>query len=357
MSKDKQIRKVLLTLNHPADKGMTHNVIKERIGNLTSTVYYCMSDEIGEKGTPHTHVFIAFRSPVRWSTIQKQFPTAHIDTVLGTAAQTRDYVAKAGKWATSEKKETSVEGTFEECGTLPEEQQGRRSDLDYLYQQIKSGCSNYEILENNASYLRLINHIDKVRETVTKEDVKNRFRSLNVVYAFGDSNLGKTKSVYDRHGYDAVYRVTNYNGRGSFDGYAHQQVLCLDSYASGFPIRELLTYLDGYPLELPCRYANKWAAYDTVYILSTSPLSDQYRDEQFSDPAVWRAFLRRLTCIVQFLPDNQRAYYKVDDNFDIVPVGLNDTTPVFPTLNNADAEGNNTNVSEVVAHKSNSKRQ
>lgn len=328
MSKDKQIRKVLLTLNHPADKGMTHDVIKERIGNLTSTVYYCMSDEIGEKGTPHTHVFIAFRSPVRWSTIQKQFPTAHIDTVLGTAAQTRDYVAKAGKWATSEKKETSVEGTFEECGTLPEEQQGRRSDLDYLYQQIKDGASDYEILEANPKYLRHINLLDKVRQAVAKENATQGFRNLSVYYLFGETGLGKTRYVMETYGYDGVYRVTDY--KHPFDNYNGEHVIFFDEFASSFDIRSFLTYIDGYMLQLPCRYANKWALYDTVYIVSNSPLTDQYRDEQFNNPSVWRAFLRRLTCIVQFLPDNQRAYYKVDDNFDIVPVGLDDTTPDFP---------------------------
>ncbi|MBE6914211.1 MAG: replication protein [Ruminococcaceae bacterium] len=321
-----QYRRVMITINNPAEKGFTRDVIKSKIKELKSTVYYALSEEVGTEGTPHFHLAIFFKSPVRWQTIQKKFEGGHIDVLRGTPQEIRDYVAKEGKWLNSEKHSTLV--SFEEEGTLPS--QGARHDLDFLYQQIKSGCSNYEILESNASYIRLINHIDKVRESVTKEEVKNCFRCLKIYYVFGESNCGKTKSVYDRHGYNAVYRVTNYNGRGSFDGYANQQVLCLDSYASGFPIRDLLTYLDGYPLELPCRYANKWAAYDTVYILSTSPLSDQYRDEQFSDPAVWRAFLRRLTSIIQYLPDNQRAYYKVDSDFNIVRADLDDTNPDFP---------------------------
>jgi len=322
----KQVRRVMVTINNPMAKGLTHDIIKSKIGELKSTVYYALSEEIGAEGTPHFHLALFFKSPVRWQTIQKKFEGGHIDVLRGSPQEIRDYIAKEGKWLNSEKHSTLI--SFEEEGSLPK--QGARSDIHLLYQKIKDGESNYDILESNPSYLRLINYIDKVRETVTKEEVKNCFRCLKIHYVFGDSNLGKTKMVYDRHGYDAVYRVTNYNGRGSFDGYANQQILCLDSYASGFPIRDLLSYLDGYPLELPCRYANKWAAYDTVYILSTSPLSDQYRDEQFSDPAVWRAFLRRLTSIVQLLPDNQRAYYKVDDNYNIVPVGFDSTIPDFP---------------------------
>ena len=331
MTKDLQARKYTMVVNNPAEKNLSHKKIEEILLGFKSIVYFCMADEIGAaEHTPHTHIYAAFSSAVRFSTMKRAFPTAHIEKALGTSAENRAYIQKSGKWATSSKAETSIEGSFCEYGELPQERAGNRRDLFDLYAQIKSGASDYEILESNASYLRHINLMDKVRQAITKEDVKNRFRDLNVVYIFGDSNSGKTKSVYDLHGYDAVYRVTNYTGRGSFDGYANQQVLCLDSYASGFPIRDLLTYLDGYPLELPCRYANKWAAYDTVYILSTSPLSDQYRDEQFSDPAVWRAFLRRLTSIVQYLPDNQRAYYKVDSDFNIVRADLDDTTPDFP---------------------------
>jgi hypothetical protein len=287
-----------------------------------------MADEVGAGGTPHCHLVLQFSAPVRFSTIKNLFPTAHIDPLLGSVAQARDYVAKAGKWETSEKKETSIEGTFEEWGTIKEEHKGKRSDLDYLYQQIKAGASDFEILENNPNYLRHISLIDRVRQTVTQESVKSCFRHLTVTYIYGETNLGKTQSVYETHGYDAVFRVTDY--KHPFDSYSGQRVMCFDEYADGFSIRNFLTYLDGYPLELPCRYSNKWATYDTVYILSNRPLTDQYQDEQFNDPSVWRAFLRRITTIIQFLPDGKRVHYRVDDNFQIVPCNIGDTAPGFP---------------------------
>lgn len=346
------MRKVLLTVNNPIDKGLSHEAIKARISNLSSTVYYCISDEIGAEGTPHTHVFLAFRSPVRWSTISKQFPGVHLDPVIGTATQARDYVAKTGKWETSEKKETSVEGTFEEYGTLPEEQQGRRSDLDFLYQQIKEGASDYDILESNPKYLRHINLFDKARQAVAKENVVQGFRHLKVIYLFGETGVGKTRYVFETHGYRNVYRVCDY--KNGFDNYSNEAVLFLDEYNSNFDLRTLLTYCDGYVLQLPCRYANKWAAYDTVYIVSNSPLPDQYRDEQTNSPPVWRALLRRITEIVEFLPNGEKAYYKVDDDFNIVPAVIDLTTPSFPGLINFTETGNTSNTSEVVAHKDNS---
>lgn len=351
MSKNKQVRKVLITINNPDEKGITHEVIKEHIGKLTSTVYYCMSDEIGEKGTPHTHVFIAFRSPVRWSTIQKQFPTAHIDTVLGTAAQTRDYVAKTGKWATSQKKETSVESTFEDFGALPEEQQGRRSDLDYLYQQIKDGASDYEILESNPKYLRHINLIDKARLAVAKEAATTEYRPVTITYIYGDHGVGKTRFVLEN--YDSLFRVTRY--KNAFDNYARQTTIFLDSYYNGFPLGDLLQYTEGYATELDCRYCNKLSNWDSVVIASTKPITDQYKEDQFNDRDAWRAFLRRVTTIIHFLPNDEKVHYKVDDDYNIVPVGLDDTTPVFPGMYNTDTAGKQYQQSEVVAHKSNRK--
>ena len=91
--KDTQSRKYLLTINNPKEKELSHDKIKELINSMKSTIYYCMADEKGLKEeTPHTHIFIAFRSPVRFSTIKNLFPTAHIDKSLGTSAENKAYV-------------------------------------------------------------------------------------------------------------------------------------------------------------------------------------------------------------------------------------------------------------------------
>ena len=56
---------------------------------------------------------------MRFGTVKKRFPTAHIDKATGTSKEIRDYVCKQGKWADTDKAQTSVEGTFKEFGTLP----------------------------------------------------------------------------------------------------------------------------------------------------------------------------------------------------------------------------------------------
>ncbi len=314
-----QMRKALLTINNPQSFGITHETIKSAIKTIRPVVYYCMADEVGAEGTPHIHLFMAFSSPVRFSSIKKKFPTANIQTSLGTAQQNFEYVSKTGKWATSEKKETCVEGTFEEWGTLPEEQQGKRTDLEFLYQQVKAGATDFEILETiGGSQMRNLGYVSKVRETLAKENTRNTFRNLTITFIWGATATGKTSYVFNTHSYDNVYRVTEY--RNPFDNYSGQDVLCLDEYKNSFTIRELLTYLEGYPMtQLKARYSNKYANYTKVYILSNTPLSEQYKDEQYNEPEVWHALLRRVTNVYEFLPNGKKLHYTITDDYEIIP--------------------------------------
>ena len=120
MSKNKQSRKYLLTINNPKEHGLTHVEIKKRL-LLSNPRYFCMTDEIGENGTYHTHVFSYFHSPIRWSTIKKRFPEAHIDISYGSVKENVEYLKKCGKWADTNKAETNLPDTFEEYGEIPAE--------------------------------------------------------------------------------------------------------------------------------------------------------------------------------------------------------------------------------------------
>ena len=115
-----QSRKWQLTINNPHDHGMTHDVIIDRAQKFNPD-YFCMADEIGESGTYHTHLFLYSSSPMRFGTVKKRFPTAHIDRANGTVQDNRAYIRKEGKWVDTDKSETRVEGTFKEFGELPDE--------------------------------------------------------------------------------------------------------------------------------------------------------------------------------------------------------------------------------------------
>lgn len=295
-AKDPQGRRWLLTLNNPEEKGQNHLQIKEKINLIPSIVYYCMADEKGE--TYHTHIFFALEHPTRFSTIKRRFPTAHIDRAEGTAAECRAYVQKSGKWADSDKVETSISGTFEEWGELPVDRQGERTDLVLLYQMIKDGLSNFEIMERDPDYMLHLEKIERARQTVYEQQYREIFRQLETVYIWGPTGTGKTRSVMERYSYAGVYRVTDYVH--PFDTYQGEDILLLDEFNSNFRIRDLLNFLDGYPLMLPCRYANRVACFTKVYIVSNICLSRQYPEIQLTEPEVFAALLRRIHKVVQY---------------------------------------------------------
>lgn len=306
-------RKWQLTINNPAQYGMMHERITDILSGYKSLVYWCMCDETGENGTYHTHVFLCFNDAVRFTTLKNLFPSAHFEMAKGTCQQNRDYVSKSGKWEESKKAETNHPETFEEYGSMPIERQGARNDLADLYDMVKQGLTNYEILEVSPNYIMNIEKIDRARQTVTEEKYKNEFRQLEVTYLYGKTGSGKTRGIMEQYGYGNVHRVTDY--KNPFDTYKGQEVIVFEEFRSDLKIGQMLNYLDGYPLELPCRYNNKVACYLKVYLVTNIALEEQYREVQRNYEETWQAFLRRIHKVVHYT-DNGIVDYTVAEYLD-----------------------------------------
>lgn len=302
-AKDPQGRKWLLTINNPIEKGWDHSKIMNELTQFKSLSYYCLGDEQGD--TYHTHIFILSEIPIRFSTIKKKFPEAHIDKAYGSAKENRDYIQKVGKWADTDKAETTIPDTFEESGEIPKELgQGYRSDIGEVYRQIEDGMSNAEIMAANPDSAMHIGKMDKIRQDILEARYREEWRTLDVTYIYGPTETGKTRSVMDKHGYGNVYRVTDYSH--PFDRYAQEPVLCLDEFRSSLLIGDMLNYLDGYPLNLPARYTPRVACYETVYIISNIDLKEQYPNVQANEAKTWKAFLRRIHHVIEYRTHDER---------------------------------------------------
>lgn len=307
MAKDTQSRKWILTINNPIEKGFTHDEIRKTLSGLSSVSYWCMADEIGNKtGTFHTHIFLCGSGGIWFSTLKTRFPPADLKMAKGTALQCMEYVSKTGKWEHDKKSDTRVEGSFQEFGTMPVERQGSRNDLADLYIMVKSGMSNFQILEDMPDALTQIDRLDKIRQTVRQEQFADVFRQLEVSYIFGSTGTGKTRGIMEKYGYRNVYRITDY--AHPFDGYEGQDVVVFEEFRSSLSIAEMLMYLDGYPLSLPCRYNNKQACYTKVFLVTNVPIHDQYPIRQRQEYDSWLAFLRRFGSVVQYKTDEVVVY-------------------------------------------------
>ena len=315
-----------LTINAPEEKGWTHERILEVLrGNFKTLVYICMADEQGS--CYHTHIFVVFASRVRFSMVKRYFEEAHIEKCKGSVSDNVNYIKKTGRWEANEsKQEKKIEGTFEEYGTQPPDSKGKRSDMSELYQMVMENYTDADILAQNQDYILQLPLISRVRTTILTEKYKDTVRlDLKVIYVSGATGTGKTRGILEKHGYSNVYRVTDYIH--PFDSYNCQPVIAFEEFRSSMRISEMLLYLDIYPIELPARYSNKYACYNTIYLVSNWCLEKQYAEVQREDKESWEAFLRRIHKVVVYLKDgsikeydsvkaylDREEFIEVDDN-------------------------------------------
>ena len=292
-------RKYQLTFNNPIDHDFGHDVIRNIVQNFSSCTYWCMCDEIGEQGTYHTHLYMAFPNPMEFTTMQTRFYGAHIEPAKGTHQQNRDYIRKEGKWLDDAKHETNLPDTFEESGELPPEPNRRQKQAEAIYEMICDGATDAEILREYPTAMSRLTHIGQTRQTLLQEKYRKEWRELETTYLWGSSGVGKTRRIMEHYGYENVFRITNY--AHPFDGYQGESVIVFEEFRSSLPIADMLNYLDGYPLSLPCRYADKVACFTTVFIVSNIPIEEQYISTQQNEPETYNAFRRRIHYIEEMI--------------------------------------------------------
>lgn len=332
-AQDPQRAQWFVTINNPLPL-YSHENIKTLVQQLKTFQYLAMSDEVATTGTFHTHFYACFRSAVRFSTLKKLFPTANLQFVNGGVTSNINYLKKEGPWADTDKATTSVAGSFEEIGTPPPDTAGKCPEFIALYNMIAfDGLSNAEIIRRNTDYILQIDKLDKLRTTILQDRYKGTRRlELEVIYVSGTTGAGKSRDILDEHGDGNCYRVTEY--KHPFDGYSTQPVMVFEEFRNSLPLKDMLNYLDIYPIQLTARYSNKFACYLKVYICTNWPLEKQYEYEQRNDPETYAAFLRRIHRVKEYTPKGIVEYDSVDayqaSRQEFHPISPYDESPFKP---------------------------
>lgn len=304
----KQSRKWLCTINNPAEKGLDVDNCLQKVLSLKGAEYACASLEIGAKEqTPHIHAFAYYKNPKSFDTMRNLIPNGNWDACRGTCQENRDYVFKLGKWIETDKGTTPVEGMQREYGEMPPERLCPKPELAFLYELIKQGYSDAEIIAEYPEYMFDLSHIQRCRLIIRQEEYKNKWRDLDVVYIYGKTGAGKSRYVMETFGYQNVFRVTDYNH--PFDTYEGQDVIMFEEYSSSLKINDILLYLDGYPLKLPARYSDKQACYTKVFITTNTPLTKQYPNVRDENRETWLAFLRRINKVIWYKSKDEIITY------------------------------------------------
>lgn len=347
-------RAFLLTINDPKTKeGCSHEELKEKI-MLFNPLYYAMADEIGlESKLYHTHVYFIANSGMRFSTVKTRFPFAHIDPAYGSPQQNVDYIKKEGAWANTEKKETSVEDTFEEWGEMPRTAKEARDFLaTVVLEELKAGTPPLQIIEENPDLWKYKRHIDELAYAFAVKNHGEVLRDVTVTYIWGKTNVGKTSFVFNQFGYSHVFHMYNYRQKNAlWDGYdslKHDTVLMDEFLGSrSMELTDLNIVLAPFPvINATARYQNKVLTAKRIFIVSNLPWSDMFAFERTFEPAVFNAFARRVHNIWEMKRDNDSDILtiiqhkqtkdipdlKLDKNIKIINPNTGDARYVLPFL-------------------------
>lgn len=248
--------------------------------------------EKGENtGYEHWQVFLRFKNQKRFTTLKSQLTkkglkTAHIESRKGTVGQAIKYCSKA---------ETRLDGPYFFGDRIDTDtKRGERTDLQKLRDKVLiDGLSFDEILmgDETGSAARYTQYLRSLIRARDKRKTAS-FRHLSVMYLYGPAGVGKSRWALENNKNNSVYRVSDY--AHPFDAYDGEDVLILDEFDGSMPLTLLLNILDGYSMELPARYENKYAKYTSVIVISNKRLGDLYTYLLDDSPERLRALYRRI---------------------------------------------------------------
>jgi len=302
MKMDTRHRRWFLVINNYTEDWSQEQCKKlmESLGNAVK--YYCLSDEIGDQGTPHRNLYFELHNAMRFSRVKSLFPEWHIGFAKSLGHFCRAYIGKMGE-RNADKAHTLIGGTFFEQGEVPQEKnnQGKRTDIDIAKEMVRDGNDVFDIIEMYSHLWRYEDYLERYKQEYLIRQFKGKRSKPEFIFISGPTNVGKSTWAFDTFGDENICYITDYEGNGVFDSYTGQEVLLLDEFDSSINIKSMNAYADRFnAVTLPARYYNRKRAYSTLVVISNLPLEQHYLEIQKKKPEVWKAFCRRIDKIMVY---------------------------------------------------------
>lgn len=262
------------------------SITKEDLLKKLSPYTYVGQMEKGEEtGYIHWQIYIENKTQIKFQTLKNKFPKGHFKVRWGTKKQCYDYCTKS---------KTAFPDTRIEKGDIDlTETNAPKVTVEAAVDLMKRGMRADEVLLQYPSLWRSMNYLDRVQTVIDAGEYSTKKRNLKVNYIYGAPGTGKTTSIYEEHDFKEVFRVSNY--KNPFDDYNAEPVLVLDEFYSSIPLDDILNVLDVWPFKMSARYNDRWAAYETVYIISNIALPQQYATHGFYSEDRLKSFYRRIS--------------------------------------------------------------
>lgn len=242
-------RNFVFTYNNPGSNGECKEMIEAALKE-GFIEYLIAAKEVGESGTPHIQGYCELtKPPIKFNRLKKValFSKAHIEKRAGTAKKAADYCRK-GEQSHAEWTEEGIKGPnfgknaiiLEEFGEL--KVQGKRTDLEELYDAAKAGENTEALIERNpGAYIKYHKGIEAIKEAL----IKPRDPSIETECwcYYGPTGTGKTRKAIE----DYPHAFVQGPGMGKwFDGYQGEKVVIFDEYRGQLPFGQILRLMDRY---------------------------------------------------------------------------------------------------------------
>jgi len=274
--------------------------------------FVCAEERGDENQNIHYQIAFSLKNAKTWTAVRKILNLKdgdHLEEQRATQVSNVLY-CKKGIQTHAEWDEFGAEGEtygdglviISEFGNPPELGEAKRSQWDDIRRAVENGWNDMDIIARwPQEGIRCAGAIAKYRLMVDRS--RASWRDVQTIYIHGVTGTGKTRSVTDKYGYPNVYRITDYNS-GAFDMYDGQDVLVFEEFRSSFRLEQMLNYLDGHPVELPCRYANQLMKATKIFIITNIPLDEQYPKfhngyQSEGQTQSWAAFNRRIDAVIE----------------------------------------------------------
>lgn len=237
-NEDQEVEMIDLTQDQPRVVMMNNNPVKTWAMTLNNPTdaelmtlrgwtveYRIIGHENRNHATYHLQCWITFARAMRFSAVKKFLPRAHWEH--GKTKDGENYCMK--------------DGDFEITDNRPKSNQGKRSDLEEVYDTIKSGGNTLDVINKHpGSFIKFSNGISKMMMQLQPK----RDAPPEVTVIWGASGVGKSRRVAETE--PSLYWV-NHSGRW-WDGYNGEEAVILDDFRGDWmKFHELLRLLDRYP--------------------------------------------------------------------------------------------------------------
>lgn len=224
---------------------------------------------------------------------RERMTTASVAKLLIPNAKRHFYLAPARKADEANKRyctkdRSRVSGPWEYGELDPEARQGARTDLASACALLKTDGVKAVAEQMPTVFVKYHQGFHELKKQLMPVPPKER--TMEVVVLWGGPGTGKTHRALTYAGEEPIYTVSP--GPHCWDSYQGEKILLIDEFdPDRWQINDMKRFLDKWRCELPCRYRNTYAAWETVIICSNQNPATWYSTTNSQDQ---NAFRRRL---------------------------------------------------------------